>query len=435
MRWTPTGWSVLFFWCCLSNNAFDMKERGQKTRNKRHSPRGLKSLIFRIIVLVPLLVLLVFAGSLAGRIAKIRQVKDTAILKEVSQVLGSRAQTPFSIEGAAGSATIKEDVKEGEKGARQIKVRPGHRTIFMFGGSTLYIPEGESLPEQLQHLVDKEGMALSVINFSYFGLTSSPLAKRVEASLAWHKPDLVVYYGGHNEYSSTYWNVVLPHYSIAEGAPLLRWLGDAGLSLYEQVRVFRGKSPSSRQAGWRFSLEPTLMGWMQRAGLVSPSLDLFQQLDGLVVKRFEDNLERIIRSTASAGVHLLLATPVSNLHSAPVGIGGDAEDLYAEGLQEKDHTKHVQLLRQARDRDRFSGFVRAKTPLIRELRTLGGRADHVSLIDLEQIFLDKKIHLDSSLFLDSIHLTPKMHKQLAREILNHIKRKGLLKRPATRTGG
>lgn len=435
MRWTPTGWSVLFFWFCPSNNASHMKERGQETRDKRRSPRGLKSLIFRIIMLVPLLALLVFAGSLAGRISKIRQVKETVILKEVSQALSARAQTPFSIKGTAGSATIKEDIKEGEKGTRPIKVRPGHRTIFMFGGSSLYLPEGESLPEQLQHLSRQEGMALCVVNFSYFGLTSFQLAARVEASMAWHKPDLVVYYGGHNEYSSAYWNVVLPRYSIAEGAPLLRWLGDAGLSLYDQVRVFRGARPVPRQVAWRFSLDPKTMGWMQRAGVVSPSLDLFQQIDGLVVRRFEDNLERIIRATASAGVHLLMATPVSNLHTAPAGIGGDAEDFYAEGLREKDHAKHVQLLSQARDRDRFSGFVRAKTPLIRYLRTLGGRADHVSVIDLEQIFLDKKVHLDSSLFLDAIHLAPKMHEQLAREILNHITREGLLKRPATRTDG
>jgi lysophospholipase L1-like esterase len=396
---------------------------GKQKHTKMAKGSRWKLLLFRLILLSPLLVLLLVLGAFGLSIVRVNRVGQGVVMEEMEAVARSMPPAPFKLKGTETEAAYQE--MEGPN--RKVKVRPDDQVIFTFGGSSLFFPEGESMPKQLQRLARQEGHKVSVANFSFYGLRVFDLATRVKHSLAWRKPDLVIYYGGHNDYSFWYRNHVLPHFYILEPSPVLRWLTMRveGLVTFLSTRIemnWGGELSNFPQV----VLEPALLSWTQRMGLVTISSALFEKVDRLALDRYKQYLARIVQVTGEAKVPLLIITPVGNLHEAPVGIGGDAEALFRQGLQETDHSKHVALLRQARDAERFNFTIRAKEPLLAHLRSLPADNHHVSLLDLASLWPRAGQHLDQQIFSDSIHLIPKLHNKMARRVLAHVESQGLL---------
>ncbi|MBC8422537.1 hypothetical protein H8E07_00280, partial [bacterium] len=247
--------------------------------------------------------------------------------------------------------------------------------MYVFGGSSPLFPEGRNFPLHLQKLARQKKLPLSVVNFSYYGLNSFDLEKRVRTALAWRVPDLVLIYSGHNDYSFCYWNHLLPNFYLVKGAPILEFATGAALEIFKLLDVFDDDRLTMEEGAVRIALfEPALLGWAQRYGLLSLSRELFQQVDQKVEAHFQKNLARIISVTEAANVPVVLMTTLSNLHHPPVGIDGDAEEFFEAGGGGDPDAQHAPLMLQARGAGRVTGFVRAHAPLPEDLRSLPGKA-------------------------------------------------------------
>lgn len=385
-------------------------------------PRGWKRVVFRLIVMLPLLLLLVLLGAFVVRLLQVRAVDEEQLVRTLHEILTHKQGEPFEVER-----------RDGVPGFRYpddhfVPLTPAQsdRVIYAFGGSSLVDPTRGSFPEMLRTLAREQGTPLHVYNLGHQGFDTYSVRNRVEKMLAYRKPHLVLIYSGHNDYTYVYFDVVMPEFYLVYESPVLEPLLRLAHGAWAGARGMRGMDlAADYHRFWMANLEPALLRAVQRAGLLRPSRRLFSRVNAAAVGTYRRNMEAMLAASRRAGVPVLLVTPVFNLHYPPVGVEGDAEALYARGLAQKAHGPRVALLRRAKDADVFSGMIRAKTPLLDYIRSLHGTPG-VSVLDLERVLLDRERELDDDAFRDAVHIRPELHREIAAVLWDHITRHRLL---------
>ncbi len=186
--------------------------------------------------------------------------------------------------------------------------REGDRfRILMVGSSALQgagVTPFQSLPGQLQRLLEQQGRSVEVINAGVAGSDSGEQLQILREGLAWLQPDLVVCYGGNNEYHRLrVYKELNPHWtvgrerlrSLLERAPLYRLL----------LRVAGGRPHPGHLDG--VPIEEV------RARITAPDRPLVERF-------YRDNLEEMARACRHRGVPLVLcAVAVNQTHPPEYG--------------------------------------------------------------------------------------------------------------------
>ena len=395
-----------------------MKRAPQGVAPRRRPPRRV---VFRALSLLPLLFLLTLLAALCLRVVQIRALQEEELIQPLQDDLLHKPGEIFKTmqrEGSLGFA-----LPSGR--FVPLSFKPSERVVFAFGGSSLVIEEDDSFTRGLQRrLSHQTGEPFRVVNFGHHGFDSFSVRQRVEESLKLHKPDLVIIYSGHNDYSYAYWKILNPHYYVVQSSAVLEPLLRHTYKGYRALRsLFTDHPLPIYHMLWLANVEPMLLRTLQHVGLIKVPKGLFERVDEIVMKHYSKNMHHIIQLTRRHGIPLLLVTPVSNLWYRPVGIAGAAEDLFQQAMAQEDRQRKTLLLQQARDADVFSGMIRAKTPLLDYLRSLEGPG--VYLQDLEQELLSAGVALDDKLFSDAIHLSREMHELAAQHLARFILRRGI----------
>lgn len=124
-----------------------------------------------------------------------------------------------------------------EAGLFTLRARPGDPyRILMLGSSALFgsgVTPFQSIPGRLQHLLDLQGIPAEVINAGVIGSDSTGQRTVLSRALDLFSPDLVIFYGGNNEFLrlraykelDPRWSPRLERVHLAlEGTPLFRIL-------------------------------------------------------------------------------------------------------------------------------------------------------------------------------------------------------------------
>lgn len=395
------------------------------TPSKKPEPKPpARRWIFRLVLLSPLLCLIVVAGSCVVRVVKIQSTTDEEILEQVAQDLEHKQGEGYQVQ-----------YKDGQAGVfyletphfQPLDVKPGERVIYAFGGSSLVAPMGESFPEEVQRGAQAAGLPWRVFNYGNYGFDSYSVRVRLKVALQHRPPDLVLIYSGHNDFTYSYWNLVLPQLYLVSGAPVLQALARLGYAL---GKMFQHREPGNPGPPFekfrRASLEPAMFRLVNRSlGLFAGRKALFEKVNKLALQAYEKNMAAMLRICREAGVPVLLVTPVFNLHFRPTGLDGEAEELFNRGLAAASYEQRIKLLVQAKDADVFSGMIRAKSSLLDYLRGLQA-PPAVSVLQLDKALYSTEQPLDGTQFEDSLHLWVPFHKLVAQHIFKHITSNGLL---------
>ena len=378
---------------------------------------GWRRRIFLLILAAPLLIMLTLVGAIVVRLVQVWRLEPDQLQEEVKQLLAYKQGEPFKL-----------SVQDGQEGFRYpwcdfqtLKGKPGQRVIYAFGGSSLVYPRWTNFPAFLRKGEEKEPRQWHVVNFGHAGYDSFSVRQQVEKAVRRAPPDLVIIYSGHNDFTSAYWNDLLPHLYLVAGSPVLNALSGLAYYIGSSMRdASRDVERLTYEVYMHTSLEPAMFGMMSRTvGLYSGFHDMFSKINKLVLQGYQRNLNAMLGVCRKAGVPVLLVTPVSNLHFAPVGLDGEAEQLFARGLAAASYKERIKLLARARDADVFSGMVRAKSMLLNHLRSRH-KPPSVYVLDLEDELHREQNPMDDTQFSDALHMTVPMHKTVARYLFWYI---------------
>jgi hypothetical protein len=153
------------------NEANDPRGGSGAEGRKQASSGRLKRALFLAILVAPLLFLVAVTGDLTLSIIQAKLVQDEALIQALDKASRERQVPAIKLHGTHGAGTFTYP----EAPSRQFEIRPGDRVIYAFGASSLWQPEGDSFPEHLQQLAREQGIPLTVVNFSWFGLTSDSI--------------------------------------------------------------------------------------------------------------------------------------------------------------------------------------------------------------------------------------------------------------------
>lgn len=357
---------------------------------------------------------------------------------------------------------------------RSVKPENGLR-IFVLGGSSAYgFPWGARqafgrfLAEALQ--ASRPERFVEVVNAAAMSYGSHRL-RIVAREVLRYEPDLLIVYGGHNEFvERRFYRDALVRAPVADrvSLALYRWrLYSVLLRLYERVRT-TDELPDGRAKD---------VGELLGIDVVRQhAVDVGEDERAEALRRFRDNLDDLLKMANEAGVATLLCTVPSNLRgwspnqsafgptvgpdararvltilersratiedgdpAAALASLGDAVDLapgYAEShyllgraydaLDRFDEA----LLAYTRARDHDAKPTRASSAINDAIRSLARERD-VTLVDLDEIF--REVADDGlpgfDLFQDYVHPTPAAHRRIAMEIWRRVEESGLVGDP------
>jgi lysophospholipase L1-like esterase len=291
---------------------------------------------------------------------------------------------------------------------------PSRRTVFVFGSSDVLLSDGRTFPDYLA----ERRRDLRVVNLGAIGIPSSFVRRRVEEALAVARPDLVVVYYGHNDYNSAYQGFVVP-----------RYLQKFGLLARLAYLVRDRRAPTGvLEAGdfyWYSRLvTPRITKAFERLGLLELRAADFAPVNRVVLDGFVRNNEAILALAASRGVPVVLVTPVGNLRAEPYGDLTTTTALFERGIAAADYGEALAYLRQARDAEFLTYDLRAKSPLLEYLRSLGPPRAHV--LDLERELERRRFGFGYGDFLDYVHLNDRTHALVAGLLADFLAAEGLV---------
>jgi hypothetical protein len=287
------------------------------------------------------------------------------------------------------------------------------KTVFVFGSSDLILSDGGVFPSYLE----QRHSDLRVVNLGVMGIDSFLVRQRVFEALAVAKPDIIVLFLGHNDYNEAYHNSIQPD----------RFEKFDFLLKLPYVFFYKNKPVSpfaTEEYGWFARLHrPRIFNLLQQMGMLTVRDADFEPVNALILDSFIRNNEAILDLAASRGIPVVLATPIGNLHAEPFGDIRTTTALYRKGMAEKDYTRSIGLLREAKDSEIFTYDLRAKSGLIRYLRGL--KRPHVYVLDLEKRLEEMQFGFGNADFVDYVHLNDRSHRLLADIVYDFMRRKKL----------
>src|SRR5262249_51288427 len=132
---------------------------------------------------------------------------------------------------------------------------------------------------------------------------------------------------------------------------------------------------------------PRYFNLAQKLGLWTIDNAVYQDYNRRIHEQFGRHTAAIVALAREAGGPALLVTPIGNLHAKPYGAIEVVEENYKRGIAETDYRKSFEYLSAARDNEIFTGDLRAKSPLLAYLRTVGD-GETTFVLDLEKDFVD-----------------------------------------------
>ena len=361
----------------------------------------MKKIVFNLGVSLPALLLAYILFPFLSNLYCFYRVSPEAVVKEIHQALqGFEFPTAF-VRVHTGRPLIRSK---------------NENVIYVYGGSSLIVTNSGAYPHnvfpgKLQEAL--KGKAL-VSNFGRSGMDSFYARDIFKYTCKIQKPDLVILYAGHNDYTNIYRKFVRRHYSLLKGT-LLR-------------SILRARSRFHDNADWHldYNFEPIVDSYCAARGLLAIDFNEFLQYDSAAEGYYQDNIRQILGYAKENGISVLLITPVGNLYKKPVGNKALLQ-AYERAVSIPDYSRRIAMLSEVRDRDFLAPDIRAKTPMLRFLRTLEDAKNGIHVLDLEQELMKIEFSFNNDGVYDYFHLTEATHEVIKDMILRELKKKALLK--------
>jgi len=374
------------------------------------------------------LVLLAYGlANVTYNIYKIRRIDYDGIYSELNDYLESdRGELSLKPDNDKIQIEYNYRIQDGPYKPRRIEVdfapSPDDYVIYVYGSSPvvsrlLFSSEKSLFPFLLQSRLnlDKKG-TIDVYNFGVESFDSFDLEKLIKATVKFRKPDLMIYYEGHMDYEAAYLTGIKREFYFLRGN-FFRYL--FGVASFKKEKA--GSLEKIAEIGdWiiRSTVEPNLLNFLQKFGLVSIPPDPFTGYNRLIERYYERNIKEIIGFCGQQDLPVIFVTPIANLKVKPFGVYGITQKYYLLGLKERDYRKTITYLNKARDSEIFTCDLRAKSGLNDFLRGLD--SEDVYVLDLETRLMDEKFGFDYEYFYDIGHMKPGLHRIIAAYLSDFI---------------
>jgi lysophospholipase L1-like esterase len=301
--------------------------------------------------------------------------------------------------------------------------------IFVFGGSSVVISEKKTFAEHLETRFSETKPEIQVINLGINGFDSFGVKRRLHdvLELVNKNPRLVILYMGHNEYNISYTNVINPYFNAFD--PFLRIMfrfSDQQFILAPQQYIDTMQLPPGFFWYAMFN-RGRILHYLQTIRLFKCKADYefyLTKCNQLILNHFKNNLNQIIETSQSQNIPLLIVTPIGNLHAEPYGDISKTAKYFRMGQQETDYAKQIEYLTRARDSEFITGDIRAKSELLKHIRTISEPGIYV--LDIEQELLKKEFPFDHTCFMDYFHFNDICHHMVADYLYEFVTNLGLL---------
>ncbi|PIQ09240.1 MAG: hypothetical protein COW71_07680 [Ignavibacteriales bacterium CG18_big_fil_WC_8_21_14_2_50_31_20] len=306
--------------------------------------------------------------------------------------------------------------------------------VFILGGSSAagypFTPNGSFaryVRMRLELLYPEK--TIEVINTAMAAINSYSLLDMMPGILE-QKPDLILFYAGHNEYYGA-----LGAGSL-ESLGNSRWIVNGMLyaNRYKTVQLFRNiiKSimsllPKSEEKGG------TLMSRMASDQMIEFGSSVYQ----IGINQFEGNLDEMLQLAKNAGVKVILSNLVSNLKDQAPFVSIDKNDetsakynfeMGVKYIAENNQTKALESLKKAKDFDALRFRAPSK---INEIINQLAKKYTFPVINVEQEFnrISPEGILGNNLMTDHLHPTISGYQEIGKLFVEKMLEENLLPNP------
>lgn len=348
----------------------------------------MKKPFFSLILLLPTALLIGLLLPFVSNLISFHSVSQEKVLSELEIYLNSR-----SLEG-------KVEVKSFDK-------KESDTLAYVFGGSSVVLnhpseKKGEVFPKFLQDLWNES----QVINLGKEGVDSFYIKALFDLVIN-EKPEMIILYAGHNDYTNAYRHVVRPHFSLLKGT-LVSWLVS---------KMDRYKDNPSWHLDYNF--EPKAYKLYARLGLLSPDAGLYDKVDQFILEGFKKNVLSLVKVCKEKGVKLLLVTPISNLHIEPSTGSAALKEFY--NAKKLPYADRMETLKKLRDTDFFAPDIRAKQALTRALEDMQDSEQGIFTLTLEKALEKEEFEFGYEAIYDYFHFRREFHKKVAQILFKKLK--------------
>jgi len=347
-----------------------------------------KIMMFRLITYLPLFILVFIIFQFGVSIHKTKTVEQEKVYSTLNNYL-ENGKNMFNIPHYLSTEVYYDFERYLQSGG----LHKNNFLIYSYGGSSIVIPGGSSgnhtFTFYLERRLNKENnKSYKIINWGATGIDSHIIKNIILNSISIKKPNLIVVYTGHNDYTNAYRRFIKPNYYIFKGnliEKLLTWILDD-----EKSYKF-----------FEFKLEPTLIKLFQKIKLINLDNHTFQAYNNLILKHYSENILEMIELSRKEKIPIVFITPIGNLEAEPFGVNGATNRYYVLGMNQNNYSKRIDYLIKAKDSESFSYDMRAKSDLNNFLRNLTTKGVYV--LDIETEFLKERFSFSNNDFYDYFH--------------------------------
>jgi lysophospholipase L1-like esterase len=372
-----------------------------------------KIIIYSLIVYIPLIVLLLVISLFAIRLYNINSIDYNQDYNQLDYSLTSRSES-----------TKIPDFQDLESNLEI--TTDDDFLIYVYGSSSVVIPSrSQAFPFYLQRKLQKRyNKTIKVINYGFSGIDSHILKNIFKKTIDIKKPDLIIIYAGHNDYTIAYKKFIKPNYYFIKRHVMERLL--IFLNLDKLIRPkFTGVIQPDFSWFLENKLEPLLINFFQKIGLINLDQKVFQRYNDLILDYYSKNVLEIMNFSEKREIPLIFITPIGNLEAEPFGIYRITTKNYRAGIKEENYSKRIEYLVKAKDNEIFTEDIRAKSDLNNFLRDLN--KTNVYVLDLEKDFKRKKFSFSYMHFYDYFHFLPETHARITTTLYLFILENNLIR--------
>ena len=283
--------------------------------------------------------------------------------------------------------------------------------IYIFGASSLlsshgFNNEGYIFSSLLEDNLLYEYSDLKVINYGLPGLESSTVNGRVYDSINFNRPDMVILYFGHNDYTRTYMHF-LDFYS----------------DFFDLLNIVFLRRSAENFSRYNMDLIRRLSNFMIKISLLDIDSNDFKLIDDMILERYIDNVENILLILREKNIPVIYMTTIGNLHLKPYG-DLSTKNYYDAGINSESYHERIKYLRKAVDSEIFTFPKRAPSALNSYIKSLNYPNTHI--LDLEEILINKNFEFDNNDFTNYLHFAESTHRLISDIIFEFILENSLL---------
>lgn len=353
----------------------------------------IKKFFFRLILLAPCTILLIFLILFIHDIYKINKINHKDIHYEVNNYLQGKQGYSFPV------LITRKRVDE-NRGIPNSDIN-----IFVFGGSSIIRGNGDIFSNILEEKLSKNNPHIQVINFGINGIDSFSVKQRVVHSLEATRinPELMIFYMGHNDYTNAYHKVITRFYDSFDFFLKISYF-------------FSNKEYDYYWFSWL--KRPIILKFLQQTKLINIWGENYGSYNKLILDYFIKNMNSIINTTSSQKIPIIIITPIGNLHVEPYGDISKVTYFYQQGLDSDDYNESIYYLKKAREAEILTADVRVKQELNDYLRNINH--SDVYIYDLEAQLINNKFEFGNLDFMDYFHFNEDSHELIANYLYKFI---------------